>query len=164
MTPQRIEGSWGIDPVPARLRVLGGLPRAPQTLLLLLVTATATAGALVIDLVSYQGFLLLLGSVFVPLFVVLLADWFSVARHYSHPDVFCTPAWRPGLISAWLVGFALYQWLYPTGPSWWVDLVGNLNPADWGIGATVPSFIVSFGLATIAAALAPRSASSTAPA
>jgi len=140
------------------------VPRAPQKLLLLLVTATATTGALVIDLVSYQSFLLLLGSVFVPLFAVLLADWLSVGLHYTYADVFDTPRWRPGLIAAWLAGFASYQWLYPTGPSWWVDAVASLNPPDWGIGATVPSFLVSFGLASIVTVLAPRSASGTAAA
>ena len=133
------------------------VPQAPQKLLLLLVTTTATAGALVIDLVSYQSFLLLLGSVFVPLFAVLLADWLSVGRHYSYSDVFGTPPWRPGLIASWLAGFVLYQWLYPTGPSWWVDAVAELSPPDWGVGATVPSFLVSFGLASIVAHLSPRS-------
>jgi purine-cytosine permease-like protein len=139
-------------------------PRASQKLLLVLVTATATLGALVIDLVSYQSFLLLLGSVFVPLFAVILADWLSVGRRYSQSDVFGTPNWRLGLIGAWIAGVALYQWLYPTGPSWWVDLVANVNPPDWGVGATVPSFVVSFGLAAVVAALAPRSASGAAPA
>jgi purine-cytosine permease-like protein len=126
------------------------VPRAPQKLLIVLVTATAVLGALVIDLVSYQTFLLLLGSFFVPLFAVLLADWLTAGRHYSADDVFAAPAWRPGLLAAWIAGFALYQWLYPTGPSWWVDAVANLNPPDWGIGATVPSFSVAFALALVA--------------
>ena len=30
--------------------------------------------------------------------------------------IFDGPAWRPGSIAAWVAGFALYQWLYPTGP------------------------------------------------
>jgi len=132
------------------------VPRAPQKLLLVLVTAIATAGALVIDLVSYQSFLLLLGSVFVPLFAVLLADWVASGRHYRPEDVFETPDWRSGLIAAWVTGFAVYQWLYPTGPSWWVDLVSELNPPDWGIGATVPSFLVSFGIASVVAVIARR--------
>ena len=63
-------------------------PRAPQPLLIALVTVTAVAGALIIDLVSYQNFLLLLGSVFVPLFAVLLADWLAAGMHYSREDVF----------------------------------------------------------------------------
>jgi purine-cytosine permease-like protein len=116
----------------------------------------ATAGALVIDLVSYQSFLLLLGSVFVPLFAVLLADWLAAGRHYSPDDVFEAPAWRPGLVAAWVAGFTLYQWLYPTGPGWWTDLVGRLDSPDWGIGATVPSFVAAFALASLVTRVAGR--------
>jgi len=140
------------------------VPRAPQALLIVLVTATAVVGALVVDFVTYQSFLLLLGSVFVPLFAVLLADWLAAGRHYSEHDVFGAPAWRPGLIAAWVAGFVLYQWLFPTGPGWWVDLVENLNPPGWGIGATVPSFLVSFVLAGLLAAASRRSTAGTAAA
>jgi nucleobase:cation symporter-1, NCS1 family len=140
------------------------LPNAPQALLVALVAGTATAGALVIDLVSYQSFLLLLGSVFVPLFAVLLADWIAAGRHYAVSDVFEAPAWRPGLVGAWITGFALYQWLFPTGPSWWVDLVENLDPPAWGIGATVPSFLAAFGIASVVAVLSRRSAAGAEPA
>jgi NCS1 family nucleobase:cation symporter-1 len=132
-------------------------PRVPQKLLIGIVTLTAVGGALVIDLVSYQSFLLLLGSFFVPLFAVLLADWLTAGRHYSEADVFEAPEWRPGLLAAWIAGFGVYQWLYPTGPSWWVDLVGKLGPPDWGVGATVPSFLVAFALASFVAVLARRS-------
>ena len=140
------------------------VPRAPQALLIALVATTATLGALIIDFVSYQSFLLLLGSLFVPLFAVLLADWLAAGRHYSTEDVFGAPSWRPGLIAAWIAGFALYQWLFPTGPSWWVDLVERLDPPAWSIGATVPSFLVAFGLAGIVAVLSRRSAAGAAPA
>jgi nucleobase:cation symporter-1, NCS1 family len=140
------------------------VPRAPQALLIVLVTATSVIGALVIDFVTYQSFLLLLGSVFVPLFAVLLADWLAAGRHYAEHDVFDAPAWRPGLIAAWVAGFVLYQWLFPTGPAWWVDLVDNLNPPSWGIGATVPSFLVSFALASVVAAVSRRSTAGTAAA
>lgn len=133
------------------------LPRAPQALLIVLVTVCATIGALVIDLVSYQTFLLLLGSFFVPLFAVLLAHWLAVGRHYTLEDVFDAPAWRPGLVAAWIAGFASYQWLYPTGPSGWVDLVERLDPPSWEIGATVPSFLVSFGIASLVVIVSGRS-------
>jgi purine-cytosine permease-like protein len=139
-------------------------PRAPQALLVVLVAGTATLGALIIDLVSYQSFLLLLGSVFVPLFAVLLADWLAAGASYSSDDVFGAPAWRPGLIAAWIGGFALYQWLFPTGPSWWVDLVERLDPPAWEIGATVPSFLAAFTIASIVAVLSRRSATGAAPA
>jgi putative hydroxymethylpyrimidine transporter CytX len=139
-------------------------PRAPQALLISAVTAIATIGALVIDLVSYQSFLLLLGSVFVPLFAVLLADWLAAGRSYGPTDIFEAPAWRPGLIVAWLAGFALYQWLFPTGPSWWTDLVAKLNPPAWGIGATVPSFLAAFAVASIVAVLSRKLTAGAAPA
>jgi purine-cytosine permease-like protein len=134
------------------------VPAASQTLLITLVTVVATIGALLIDLVSYQTFLLLLGSFFVPLFAVLLAHWLSSGRHYTPDDVFEAPAWRPGLLAAWIVGFGTYQWLYPTGPSWWTDAVGRLHPPDWNVGATIPSFVVSFGLAMLVCRVAVRRA------
>jgi nucleobase:cation symporter-1, NCS1 family len=104
---------------------------------------------------GYQSFLLLLGSVFVPLFAVLLADWLVAGAHYTTADVFDSPDWRFGLVGAWIAGFALYQWLYPTGPAWWVDVVDELRPPDWSVGATVPAFLVSFGIA-LAVALVTR--------
>lgn len=140
----------------AAMSLQNAFPRAPQALLIVIVTAVATLGALVVDFVSYQSFLLLLGSLFVPLFAVLLADWLVAGRHYSADDVFASAAWRPGLIGAWAAGFILYQWLFPTGPRWWVDVVGVLHPPDWGIGATVPSFLVSFGIALVVAMLTRR--------
>jgi nucleobase:cation symporter-1, NCS1 family len=131
----------------AAMSLQNAFPHAPQGLLIVLVTTVATIGALVVDIGSYYSFLLLLGSVFVPLFAVLLADWLAAGRHYTPDDVFGSAPWRTGLIGAWVAGFALYQWLYPTGPAWWVDLVAELDPPDWGIGATVPSFLVAFGVA-----------------
>jgi nucleobase:cation symporter-1, NCS1 family len=140
------------------------VPRAPQVLLIALVSATATAGALVIELLSYQSFLLLLGSVFVPLFAVLLADWLVAGAHYTQEHIFRAPAWRPGLIAAWIAGFALYQWLFPTGPSWWVDLVEKLDPPTWEIGATVPSFLTAFALAGAVALVSRRATAGPEPA
>jgi len=140
------------------------LPLAPQALLISFISAIATVGALMIDFAGYQSFLLLLGSVFVPLFAVLLADWLTAGRHYSVPDIFDAPAWRPGLVAAWGAGFALYQWLFPTGPSWWTDLIARLDPPDWGVGATVPSFLTAFGIAIVVAALSRRPAAGAAPA
>jgi putative hydroxymethylpyrimidine transporter CytX len=139
------------------------VPRASQPLLIVLVMGAAVLGALTIDLVAYQTFLLLLGSVFVPLFAVLLADWLAAGGHYSAEDVFEAATWRPGLVAAWIAGFALYQWLYPTGPSWWVDLVSELNPPDWGIGATVPSFLVAFVVAGAVTAVERRAAPARVP-
>ncbi len=120
-------------------------PQLPQRRLLVAVAAVATLGALTIDLLAYESFLILLGSFFVPLFGVLLADWLAAGARYVPHDVFAGPAVRWGMLAAWIAGFALYQWLHPVGPSWWVDTIGE--PPDLGIGATLPSFALSFVLA-----------------
>lgn len=137
----------------AAVSLQNAFPGAPQALLVVLVSGIATGAALIVDFTDFQSFLLLLGSVFVPLFAVLLADWIAAGRHYTPDDVFRSALWRPGLVGAWVIGLVLYQWLFPTGPTWWIDAIGVLNPPDWGIGATVPAFVLSFGVALVVATL-----------
>jgi NCS1 family nucleobase:cation symporter-1 len=132
------------------------LPRLSQRLLIVAVSAAATIGAIAINLRSYQSFLFLLGSVFVPLFGVLLADWLLAGAHYRARDFFSGPAVRIEQIAAWLVGFALYQWLSPQGPGWWTDLVAHSHPGHTSWTASLPSFAAAFVLATAAGLLLPR--------
>jgi len=68
--------------------------------------------------------------------------------------VFGAPRLRPAQLGAWLAGFALYQWLIPTGPSWWVDLVAHLHARSWGLGASLPSFALAFALSALLNVLA----------
>jgi purine-cytosine permease-like protein len=132
-------------------------PGAPQRLLIVATTSVGVIGALTLELTSFQSFLFLLGSFFVPLFAVLLADWLLAGRHYGRDDVFRVPEFRFGMIAAWLTGFCVYQWLYPQGPSWWTGLVEHTSPhaLPWG-GASLPSFLVAFGVAALARALSRR--------
>ncbi len=125
------------------------LPRVPQRLLIGLAATAATVGALLITWAEYETFLFMLGSFFVPLFGVLLADWLLAGARYTRADVFEARPFRPLMILAWLAGFCLYQWLHPTGPSAWTDLLENVEPA--GIGASLPSFALSFALASLVA-------------
>jgi nucleobase:cation symporter-1, NCS1 family len=127
------------------------LPRASQRLLIVVVAATATAGAIAIDLGNYLTFLYLLGSVFVPLFGVLLADWLTRRAHYRAEDIFEAPLVRWERLAAWVVGFALYQWLSPVGPSWWTGVVEHLSSGHARLTASLPSFAAAFGLTLLAA-------------
>jgi NCS1 family nucleobase:cation symporter-1 len=138
------------------------LPGVPQRLLIVAAASVASVGALTIELRNYEAFLLLLGSFFVPLFGVLLADWLLAGRRYTTADVFHGPALRPELIVAWLAGFALYQWLHPTGPNRWIDLVDRANAGELEIGATLPSFLAAFLLTAVFAALGSRHAAARA--
>jgi nucleobase:cation symporter-1, NCS1 family len=136
------------------------LPHVPQRALVAAASVVATIGALAIDLQEYQSFLYLLGAFFVPLFGVLLADWLLAGARYEPGDVFEAPRVRGELVAAWLAGFIVYQWLLPTGPGWWVDLVESIRPGTAGLdglGVSIPSFAVAFALAAVAA-LAFRSA------
>ena len=134
------------------------LPRASQRLLITLVSIAATGLALVLNLGNYQDFLYLLGSFFVPLFGVLAAG-----AHYSRAQVFDGPSFRPGQLAAWLVGFGLYQWLSPVGPSWWTSLVAHTHPGNVSFTASLPSFAASFALA-LGLGLATRSSTAPIPA
>jgi len=132
------------------------LPRMSQRLLITLVSVSATALALVLNLGNYQNFLYLLGSFFVPLFGVLLADWLLAGAHYSPTDIFAARALRLDSLAAWLVGFFLYQWLSPVGPSWWTTLVEHTHPGNVSFTASLPAFAASFALVTVAGLLLPR--------
>ena len=123
------------------------LTRVPQRRLVVAMAVVSTIGALAFDLTNYQQFLLLLGAFFVPLFGVLLADWLLNGMHYSAEDIFGGPAFRPGMIASWIVGFAVYEWLAQTqGLGFWTDFLAKLHPPHAQIGASLPSFGVSLAL------------------
>jgi nucleobase:cation symporter-1, NCS1 family len=125
------------------------LPAVSQRLLIVIVAATATVGALFVDIIAYETFLFLLGSFFVPLFGVLAADFLLGAG----PPV----AVRWSGLGAWAAGFVLYQWIQPTGPEWWTELVADLPGAgEVAIGASLPAFALAFLLyASVRSAHAP---------
>jgi NCS1 family nucleobase:cation symporter-1 len=123
------------------------MPRVSQRFLITVVAAVATGLALALDLGNYQDFLYLLGSFFVPLLGVLVADWVAAGAHYTREHVFEGADWRPAGLVAWAVGFALYQWLSPVGPHWWTELVARTHPGNVTFTASLPSFAAAFALA-----------------
>jgi nucleobase:cation symporter-1, NCS1 family len=121
------------------------LSRVPQRILIFGASIAATAGALAIDMRSYQRFLLLLGAVFVPLLGVLVAHWLFSGAHYTAHDIFEAPSVRVGSIVAWAAGFLLYEWLYqPADLGFWSDLVARMPAPSYQIGASLPSFALAF--------------------
>jgi len=138
-------------------------PGVSQRALIVGVSALATVGALSFDLTNYPQFLYLLGAFFVPLFGVMLADWLQRGMHYTREDVFGGPAFRPAMIGAWLCGFALYEWLAQSqGLGFWTDFLARLHPLHSQIGASLPSFALSFALASIVGLRARRGVVATA--
>ena len=90
-----------------------------------LVLAGGIAGtllALFFDAAKFEGFLLLIGSAFCPLFGVVLADYFILKRgRYAAEDLFRRGRyWYTGgvnarAVAAWAAGFAIYQWCGKSG-------------------------------------------------
>jgi NCS1 family nucleobase:cation symporter-1 len=136
-------------------------PRLPGRRVVLAFGAVATLLAVLVDdLARYENFLFLLGALFVPLFGVLAADWFVLARRrydvaamYRADGPYRGVRWRAVLV--WLLGFLVYNWINPGTVTAWVSLVEGLF-ADllnlpfplsarlpW-LGASVSAFLVAF--------------------
>jgi NCS1 family nucleobase:cation symporter-1 len=85
-----------------------------------------TAIAALAPIANYETFLLVIGSVFAPLFGVLLADHFILRRRQA-PTSGVAAFHLPGLL-AWAARIAAYQGLSRLAPN---------------IGATLPAFVTS---------------------
>jgi len=122
-------------------------------LLALAVGIVATIAAANLDLIGYETFLLLIGGVFVPVFGILLADYFVLrGREYSVDELYRSsgPYWytgglNPVALVVWIAGFFVYAF---TGQPPW--LIEHLDFVSWipnwatHIGGTIPAFIFSF--------------------
>lgn len=117
----------------------------------------ATGLALVVDLGNYTQFLYLIGSVFIPLFAVAIADFFLVSTMRWDVSGTARFRWQPAV--AWVAGFVTYQVVNPgTVAGWssfWTGVQGGVLEAfgaetmpTW-LGATYTSIIVSMTAAVL---------------
>lgn len=126
------------------------LSRVPQRALIVVAGAVGFVLAVLLQNTDYEAFLFLIGSFFVPLLGVIAADFFVLRRGAYEEAQFFAPGGRYWYqaganvlaIAVWLVGFLLYQWISPTGPV--ATLALPAFPLE--IGATIPSFAVTFAL------------------
>jgi len=116
------------------------------------VGVVATALGLVSDITQYESFLFLIGSVFIPLFAVLLVDYYLVQRRAWNAGPLAPS--RPAMVVPWLLGFVAYQLLNPGTVPGWSDLwtraqaaLGLSPPPIW-LSASLTSFVVA-GVATL---------------
>jgi nucleobase:cation symporter-1, NCS1 family len=136
------------------------VPRASAAVLSVAVGGFGFLLALLFTMERYEVFLFVIGSVFVPLGAVFLADYFVRARgRYGTKLVFGRDSdgfrWRA--LVPWVVGFILYHWSVPTGPQGWVEAIERLFTSlglpfpllESRLGASVPSFLVTFVLSVI---------------
>ncbi|QIS09434.1 purine-cytosine permease family protein [Nocardia arthritidis] len=93
------------------------LPRVDRRILSIGLGVLITLLALRLNMENYFGFLGLIGSVFVPLLGVLVADFFLRAKGAWNTAADAPSRW--GMILAWLVGFAVYQLINPGDAGVW---------------------------------------------
>jgi nucleobase:cation symporter-1, NCS1 family len=126
-------------------------PLWDRRVLAVAIAALCTAGALFLTIADYENFLILLGSVFVPMSAVLIVDFYLLAR--GRWDLSGRARTRWLMLLPWAAGFVTYQLINPGYVSWWVSLWGavaralGFTPASW-MSASICSFVVA-GVATL---------------
>lgn len=88
--------------------------------------ALGTGLALIFPMEQYELFLLLIGSMFCPLFGVVLTDYFIVRKSYNNDSLFTERIINWKALFAWGIGFVAYRGLIP------------LN-----VGSSIPSMIIA---------------------
>ena len=110
-----------------------------QKHLILGFTALSTLLAMIVSIEQYETFLFLIGAIFVPLFGVVLTDYYVVKKRKYVEEILYTKQNKLGIglpaIIAWIVGALLNFALSPLSPIYMPQL-----PA---IGATIPSLAAS---------------------
>ncbi|MDQ1696126.1 MAG: nucleobase:cation symporter, family [Frankiaceae bacterium] len=154
-----------IDSYSTVISVQNVFPRFDRRILAIVIGAAATVFALALSIEDYYNFLLLLGSVFVPLTAVLLVDYFTVGR--TRWDVSESAPARWLMVAPWVAGFVTYQLVNPGYVTWWVGRWSTVSgwlhftPHSW-MSASVLSFVVAAVLTPIFSALDRRSRRSAA--
>jgi NCS1 family nucleobase:cation symporter-1 len=107
-----------------------------QKHLIIGLTVLSTILATVVSIQQYEVFLLLIGAIFIPLFGVVLTDYYIIKRQKYTEQMFYTKQGKMGIgipaIIAWSMGVVINYILSPLSPIYMPEL-----PA---IGATIPSF------------------------
>lgn len=129
-------------------------PTLDRRVVAAVVGVVATLIALATDITRYESFLLLIGSVFIPLFAVLLVDYYLLRRRQRRAwDVSAEAPARPLMLVPWAAGFVAYQLLNPGGVSGWAkawqgaQAALHLTPPPW-LSASITSFVVA-GVVTL---------------
>jgi nucleobase:cation symporter-1, NCS1 family len=121
-------------------------PLWDRRVLAITISALTTVGALLLNINDYENFLILLGSVFVPMSAVFIADFFILAK--GHWDVSATARTRWLMALPWAAGFVTYQFINPGYVSWWASAwtsaahAVGFTPASW-MSASICSFAVA---------------------
>ncbi|MFI6367788.1 purine-cytosine permease family protein [Nocardia sp. NPDC050630] len=125
-------------------------PRVDRRVLSIGLGVLITLLALRLNMANYFGFLGLIGSVFVPLLGVLVADFFLRARDQWDTSAHAPSRW--GMVFAWLVGLSVYQLINPGDAGVWTDFwVGVQEKLHFTKQAWMSASLLSFLAAVVVA-------------
>jgi putative hydroxymethylpyrimidine transporter CytX len=99
-------------------------PKLNEKHVALIMTIIGTLTALFVDIEQYENFLIALGSVFAPLFAILLTEYFLIKNRHLRPELLMN--WRA--LAVWLLGIYLYYQF--------IDM-------QFILGATIPVFVIT---------------------
>lgn len=130
-------------------------PRVDRRVVTVAVGVLATVLALAFDMLAYEGFLLLIGSVFVPLFATFAVDYYVLRRGRWDVSEAAPPRWE--MVLPWAAGFVTYQLVNPGIVGWWQRWWTGLGftPPTWA-SASLWSFAVAALLALVVGRLRRR--------
>ncbi|MEG2018205.1 MAG: hypothetical protein RR128_07080 [Clostridium sp.] len=114
-----------LDAYSAGVTFLNIAPKLKEKTVVMVMTVLGTALAIIFPIENYQNFLYAIGSVFAPLFAVLLTDYFIIKKQTKIDSNLML---NIGAIAVWLIGVVMY----------YVFL-----KFDFVLGATVPSMIIT---------------------
>jgi nucleobase:cation symporter-1, NCS1 family len=121
-------------------------PLWDRRILAVVIATLTTAGGLWLNIADYQDFLDLIGSVFVPMSAVLIADYFVMSRRRWDLSAAARPRWL--MLLPWAAGFVTYQLINPGYVSWWASAWTSFGhdlgftPRSW-MSASILSFAVA---------------------
>lgn len=114
-----------LDAYSAGVTFLNIAPKLKEKTVVMIMTVLGTALAIIFPIENYQNFLYAIGSVFAPLFAVLLTDYFIIKKQTKIDSNLML---NIGATFIWLLGVVMY----------YVFL-----KFDFVLGATVPSMIIT---------------------
>lgn len=124
------------------------MPRLPEQSGTLAVGVIGTVVALTLDVFGYQQFLEAIGAVFLPVFTVVLIDYFMLSQRRIQTSQLATTGgaywfiggynWRALL--AWAAGFLVYDWARGfSSIGYFATLAGSsFSSTPWACGASLP--------------------------
>ncbi|WP_443661763.1 putative hydroxymethylpyrimidine transporter CytX [Clostridium sp.] len=114
-----------LDVYSAGVSFLNIIPKLGEKKIGIIMTVIGTLAAVIIPMENYENFLYAIGSVFAPLFAILITDYFIIKKNTKvHSNILVN--W--GAIFVWIIGIILYYWFIK------LDLV---------LGATMPDMVIT---------------------